>query len=475
MKKFLFLLLITICIFFDPNKTTLKVFLIEINPILNTITNKDLYKHNDGHPYVSEYFSQRFDRALDELKEDIKFASHGQLTVEIVQHSILNEFPKYTEKVKLLNEKSDYRYDETTYLSMSKSDDEKDKGDWFKLIYDPLFEQPENSFTFDYEYLIQKYDLVSKRNKNVFDHVWILGIDPLGTYETMMVGSGAFWINGSPIQKECPHFMITGFTISRRDANLHALAHSLEDIINYAYKGIFFTVEEDIFVDETQEAYEKLSYWEKFTLIDKLSKNQNAGVGFVHYPFNGASDYDYSNTKKVYSNWENWLNYPNINGTKNKYNNDAWMTLAGNAQLLKNSEENQDPDRLYIRFWMYLFPHIDGYTEDGFLNNWWGYFTNLDYVTKIDTKQKNITGYIGKEIELNYDVYYQSGEIENVKYAKQDKNVQITGNCVKFSNNKLIGAQKAKCSVSIYRDGKNVTFSINIVDSTNIYFIKFLE
>ena len=63
MEKFLFLLLIITCIFFDIDKTTLKVFLIEINPILNTITNKDLYKHNDGHPYVSEYFSQRMDRA----------------------------------------------------------------------------------------------------------------------------------------------------------------------------------------------------------------------------------------------------------------------------------------------------------------------------------------------------------------------------------------------------------------------------
>ena len=475
MQQFLFLFLISLCISFDPNKSILKVFVIEINPILKTITNKDLYKNNGGHPYVSEYFSHRMDRALEELKEDIKFASHGQITVEVVQHSILDEFPKYTKKVKLLNDKSDYSFDEATYVSISKSN-EKDKGDWFKLIYDPLFDQPETSFTFDYEYLIQKYDLVTKRNKNVFDHVWILGIDPLGTYETMMVGSGAFWINGSPIQKECPHFMITGFTISRRDSNLHALAHSLEDLINYPHKGSYFTIDEKVFVDETQEAYEKLSYWEKFTLIDKLSKNQNAGVGYVHYPFNGASDYDYDNTKKVYSNWENWLKYPNIKTTtKNKYNNDAWMTLAGNAQLLKDSEENQDSDRLYIRFWMYLFPHIDGYTEDGFLNNWWGYFTNLDYVTSIDAKNKNITGYIGKEIELNYDVYYKSGEIENEKYIKKDKNVQISGNCVEFSNNKLIGAKKERCSVSIYRDGKNVTFSINVLDSPNIYFRKFLE
>ena len=52
--------------------------------------------------------------------------------------------------------------------------------------------------------------------------------------------------------------MITGFTISRRDANLHALGHSLKNLINYAYKGSYFTVDEDLFVDGTQEAYDKV-------------------------------------------------------------------------------------------------------------------------------------------------------------------------------------------------------------------------
>ena len=64
--------------------------------------------------------------------------------------------------------------------------------------------------------------------------------------------------------------------------------------------------------------YEALSYWEKFTLIDNCSQGHNSGVGNVHFPFNGVSDYDYSNDNKVYSYLENWLHYPYLKGTKNK-------------------------------------------------------------------------------------------------------------------------------------------------------------
>ena len=52
-----------------------------------------------------------------------------------------------------------------------------------------------------------------------------------------MVGSDAFWINGTPLQKKCKNFMITAFSISRRDANLHALGHGFENIMNFAFKG----------------------------------------------------------------------------------------------------------------------------------------------------------------------------------------------------------------------------------------------
>ena len=465
--------MINLCNSFDANKNNLKVFVIEINPILKSITNHNLYKSNNGHPYISEYFSQDRVRALNELKEDLQFASHGKLNIQIVQHYILDEFPKYTKEINLLNGQSSYKFDENTYISMSKSDSDKDKGDWFKLIKHPLFKQI-NSFIFDYEYLLQKYDLINKRNKNLFDHVWILGIDPLGAYETMMVGSNPFWINGNPMKKNCKHFMITGFTISRRDSNLHALGHSFENILNFAFKGTHFSIIE--YPDYTQEQYNKLSYWDKFTLIDIKSKNKNAGVGNVHFPFNGKSDYDYKNNKLAYSYWESWLKYPNVGRVKKLYNYKAWMTLPGNYALLKDPNQNQDPDRLYIRFWMYLFPHFKGYTKEGHLNNWWNYYSNLDYAEKIDADNKNIVGYINRQIELNYKVYYRSGEIEKIKYATNENNLEISGgHCVRFQNNKLIGAKASKCTVSIYRDGKKVSFNINILASNALNIKRFLK
>lgn len=474
MKTILMLLfMINFCKSFDASKNSLKIIVIEINPILTSITNKNYYNSNNGHPYATEYFSHDRVRALSELKEDIQFASHGKLSVEIVQHYILNEFPKYTKKIKLIDGNSDYRFDEKTYISMSQSDNDKDRGDWIKLIRNPLLSGP-SSYTFDYEYILQKYNLVNKRKKNMFDHVLILGIDPLDTYETMMVGSNPFWINGSPINKNCKNFMIAGLSIARRDCNLHALGHSFEDIFNYVFKGEYFSYNKE-YSDYTQDDYDKLSYWEKFTLIDIKSKNQNSGVGNVHFPFNGESDYDYSNSNLVYSYWEYWLKYPNVVGPKKKYNNNVWMTLPGNTLILKDSNQNQDPDRLYMRFWMYLFPHIDGYTKDGFLNNWWNYYSNLDYVVNINADNENIVGYLNEEIELNYKVYYQSGEIETVQYATKGDNVQINGNCVNFQNNKLIGAKVSKCTVSIYRDGKKVTFTINVLTPKTFNLKRFLD
>ena len=302
-KILIFLLLINLSYQFDVNKKTLKVFVIEINPILTSITNKDLYKNNNGHPYVTEYFSQKREKSVSEMVNDIKFASHGKLTVQIVKHAVLNEFPKYTSKIKLSNGKYDFKYDEKTYISMSKSD-QKDKGDWFKLIRDPLFS---DSFKFDYDYIINKYNLITLREKKFFDQVWIFGVDPLGAFETMMVGSNPYWINGTPLKKDCKNFLIAGFALARRDSSLHALGHALENLISFGFSGDYNKYTDKVI---TEEEYNKLNYWEKFTLINKNTKNKNAGVGNVHYPFNGINDYDYSNTNQVYSYWESWLNYP---------------------------------------------------------------------------------------------------------------------------------------------------------------------
>jgi len=445
---------------FEYNKNKLRVYLIEINPILTKITNKEIYKNNKGHPFVSEYFNQKREFALQEMKEDLEFGSHGKIKVEFVAHILHKDFPKYKKLIELSNGKKDYKLDEETYISMSKKEDNPDKGDWFKLIKDPKYQEID-SFQFDYNYIVQKYKLDKLRKNNIFDQVWIYGIDPLSTYETMMIGSNPFWINGQPLKKDCKNFMVLAVSISRRDANLHALGHSFENIFSFAFNGKSHSYDKK-YDDTTQEKYDKLNYWEKFSLIDKNSKGGNAGVGNIHFPFNGETDYDYSNEKEVYSNWEYWENYPNIKGEKKKYNKDAWMNFKGNEIITNDTNSCHDPDRLYIRFWMYLLPHIDGYTETGQLNNWWDYITNCDYVSSIKSENKIISGSIGEEVHITYQVFYKSGSVETIKNIKSGNNIKIKGDCVSFENNKLIGSKKGTCSVIIYRDGNSLNFKINI-------------
>ena len=61
---------------FEANKKKLRVYLIEINLILESITNNELYTNNSGLPYVSEYFDQDRDQAIKEMKEELEFATH---------------------------------------------------------------------------------------------------------------------------------------------------------------------------------------------------------------------------------------------------------------------------------------------------------------------------------------------------------------------------------------------------------------
>ena len=86
-----------------------------------------------------------------------------------------------------------------------------------------------------------------------------------------------------------------------------------------------------------------------------------------------------------------------------------------------------------------------------------------------------VTGYIGEELFLEYRVYYRSEEAGLIEYVKEDKNVKINGNCIKFQNNKLIGAQKGQCSLVIFRDGRNATFWVDIKDSPKSFMAKNLK
>ena len=464
--SFVIVLLVAINSFcFGAKKETqdLKVLVIEINPILESITNKELYPENDGHPKVSEYFGQDTNKAIDELKEDLEFASHGYLNI-IMDYEYLNEFPTYISVIKGTELHS---FTEEMYVESTRSESNPDKGTWYNVITNLIPNIP--SYSFDYEYLIDKFDLIERKNNGEFDQVWINSIDPAQTYETMMVGKDAFWVNGTPLKKDCNNFIIANISISRRDANLHALAHGFEGIMSQVFNGTYFRYGKN-YEDYTEEDFKNLNLWEQFSMTSKESNGDNSGIGNVHYPFNGTKDYDYTNDKQVYSYWKNWLNYPDLSGKKTLSDSSAWLDWSENKKL--GEDENKDPDRLYMRLWFYLFPHVEGVTNDGYQNNWWKYYITLDYAKnvacKFDSKK-----YSNKNNLFNESIFkieYASDLKKDVPYDETLAHIEIEDTSViKIKGGKLSVLKDGETTISCFADGESAKYRVLTSIKDGIY------
>lgn len=451
----------------------LRVLVIEINPILKSITNKSLYPNNNGHPLVSEWFNQDKEKTLNEFIEDFETSSHDYLDVEIVKREYLDEFPKYTKPLNKVDVKGYtypsgdlYSYPEDLYVKLSTSSSNSDKGYWYGFIMGDTNKKivENNDYTFDYEYIIEKYDLVNRRNNDEFDQVWLLTIDPALTNETKMIGNKAYWINGQPITKDCQNFVIANITIARPDANLHAYNHGVENLMARVFDkktGMSYKNRNYTYTNFTD-----LSYWARFTLSKEEAKYGECTVGNVHFPFNGEEVYDYSNTKYCNSNWKEWLeDYPNITNTKTeKSNNDAWMKFPFNTAL--SSNENKDPDRLYQRWWLYLFPHYDGRTSDGYNNNWWKYIINFDFISEIILDSEyNIE--INSNDPLDYKVKYYSAGEKNRSTSEDDYNITSSNNSViEIKDGKLNAKKLGKSTITINLDGVKKSTVVYVQDSS---------
>src|SRR5262249_36871136 len=151
-----------------------------------------------------------------------------------------------------------------------------------------------------------------------------------------MAGQGAFYINGGVFgadKVKCKRaFAIMGFNYERGVAEmLHDLCHRTESTMSRVFGGW---------------QVEKLDTdWARFAANAKQSGG-GAAVGTCHYPPNAQSDYDYANTRFVESSADDWLNYPNLKGTKKKINRDAWG--------------GPDHHRNYMKWWFARLPRAKG-------------------------------------------------------------------------------------------------------------------
>jgi len=375
----------------------IKVLVVEINPVLKTQDNikaNAFLKWADPKTYVTE------------IIEDFRQSSHGFYDLEVSEWIHWDEFPRYTKEITRKDGTKAHSLDEESFLEINK------KWGWWSH---PLAKQIPG-FAFDYERMLQNHALLEKRAQGVFDQVWIVGIDPLATYEARMVGKTAYWINGPALVKDVYNFPIMNVSLFRTDVNLECFGHMFEAVLgrnhvdnkagvfqtrtdhgyrNHIYKKGAAIKRDTLMYNQlvaetlkfvqgwTEEAIqaeirkqlalhplplEKLNAYERFTAVDKFYPAQ-AAVGNMHYAPNSQGDYDWANEQYVTSACVDWAkNYPKLKGETMRCNKPTW---------LKPGEHN---GHAHHKWWFSMIPHAPGRDADGFSHNWWTYLASIDWV-----------------------------------------------------------------------------------------------
>jgi hypothetical protein len=102
--------------------------------------------------------------------------------------------------------------------------------------------------------------------------------------------------------------------------------------------------------------------WDRFTRYQRIDPG-NAACGNVHFPPNGASDYDYGNATLVWSTADDWRqNWPNLTGARQQLNASAWGA-----------------DHLgFLSWWFDHLPRRPGQGAAGRQHNWWKYVQDFN-------------------------------------------------------------------------------------------------
>lgn len=347
-----------------PNKHTLRLLIIEYNPLLS-----------DGRR-VSDLvnLTDSVKPSVDELIDDIRYSSHGLVNCEIVGWEREDCFPRHKVMFRLRDGESPCLDEETVLRLFEKGWYGWWNNDWFNKEICP----EDVGFSFDYQWMLEKHNIIERRNHDEFDMILIVNQDPVYGFEACMLGRNAYWINGDPIEADCPLTAILNVSVSRRDANYECHGHMMECIMSHVFHGdtILSGYDKGEFSGQNPET---MSLWNRFVLADRNFDGM-AACGNVHFSPNSVSDYDWSNETLVESCWRDWLeNYPDFKGIHEPTNLRAYIPLGIGEK---------DACRLHHRWWFLCMPHVGGVTPDGYSNSWWDYYVKLDYVTEITASEE---------------------------------------------------------------------------------------
>ncbi len=420
------------------NHYTLKLLVIENNPLLD-----------DGRRAAELMnMSDKIRPAVNELIDDIRFSSHGLVNCEVVGWEAVDEFAKHTCTFRLEGGES-HALDSATVKRLFADG-------WYGWWNNEWFSRevcPEDvGFTYDYADMLERHNIVERRNKGEFDMILLVNIDPVQTFEACMIGRNSYWINGEPIECDCPMTAVMNVSVSRRDANFECFGHMMEMIMGHVFCG---STEESGYRPGEYNGIpvEKMNLWNRFVLCNR-NYDGVAGCGNVHFSPNSTYDYDWRNETPVMSSWRDWCdNYPNLTGEAELTSCYAYIPLGIGER---------DACRLHHRWWFYCMPHVAGVTEDGYSHSWWDYFAELDYVTEVIAPE-TVTVTSGEEISPVFQLKYRSGKVRDVHPFDGEVATELTGNaefCAACGTIRACGHGHAE--ITVKRDGQAGRMRIEI-------------
>ncbi len=295
----------------NPNAIAPKVLLYIYDPIIESRNNQRMH---------TAYGWQDPVTLTNSVISDLRRSSHDLVRYQVVDTKIVDAYPWFLDGT---------RYDDASFDTVWTS-------------------RTEPASHFDYKRFIDENGIAPRIESGEIDEVWVYAFPFSGMWESTMVGDGGYWCNSSPVQGVNSRRLavVMGWNYERGVAEaLHSYGHRAESIMSHSYGNM---------------QPNQSNNWNKFTLLDKDSPD-NGGVGNIHFPVNGLSDYDYANTRVVPSNADDWYNYPNFQGLKRSFNFREW------------SPTGADPQRDYMNWWYDHLPHMNGRGSDYFLSNWWRY------------------------------------------------------------------------------------------------------
>ena len=157
---------------------------------------------------------------------------------------------------------------------------------------------------------------------------------------------------------------------------------------------------------------------------------------------------------------EEWLNYPNLTDSASE------EFFTPNVYMNANISGTKSAARLHHRWWFSLMPHVTGYTDRGFSNNWWDYLYLGDYVTSISSETKKFVYNVGDYIDdISVQITYKSGKNEIVKLNEYQKNLKFSNEDIFSIDNdgRIVATKEGSSTLYYYRDGKNIILNIQII------------